>query len=209
MSPNIQYRPATADDFTGVVDIFLASMNVAIFTAVTDPQALRHMAGLFLARDFQKAGYIQVAESGGTLCGVLIGTTDKVSQPALEFDAVPWVNACEAALKQTPAGCQVLHDIKGSSDPTLLSKSAALSDCDSELVFFSASPDYRRCGIGSQLVKNFEAFLKARGACKYYLYSDSLCTYQFYDSYGFQRVEKRQNDFNPDVDNYTYTRVVA
>ncbi|GHC31010.1 hypothetical protein GCM10010082_26570 [Kushneria pakistanensis] len=183
-------------------------MNVAIFTAVTDPEALRHMATLFLAKDFQKANYIQVAEVDETLCGVLIGTTEKVSQSALEFNAEPWVEASEEALKRTAAGRQVLHDLEGSSDPTLMPKSTVLSDCDSELVFFSSALGHRRCGIGSQLVRNFEAFLKACGARKYYLYSDSLCTYQFYDNNGYQRVEQKQNTFDPCIENYTYTKKV-
>ncbi len=101
---NIQYRPASADDFARVVDIFVTNMNVAIFTAVTDQTALRDMAIMFLAKDFQNADYLQVAECNDTLCGVLIGTTDRASHKAVDLDAEPLVKHAHEALTQSVAG---------------------------------------------------------------------------------------------------------
>ncbi|MCM5705695.1 hypothetical protein [Larsenimonas salina] len=204
---NIHYRPATTDDFDAIVELFLDTMNLSLFTSVTDREALRHMAILFLAKDLHNANHIDIAECEGELCGVLMGTTRKAVKKALRFDPDPWLEAADAALSCTPEGQNVLDDLEQSLE-ALPPKSRAVSDCDSELVFFSTRPRYRRRRVGSTLIRQFEAFLYARGACKYYLYSDSLCTYQFYDANGFERVERMQNTFNPDIENYTYVKPV-
>ena len=183
-------------------------MNLSIFTSSTDKDALRNLAVIFLANDFRNASYIRVAECHGEVCGVLIGITRAVPTKALDFDSKPLVKQAKANLRGFDEGVKVLSDLTKNNGPMPASNNSAISDCDSELVFFSTNAKYRRHKIGSTLIAGFEAFLQECNAKKYFLYSDSLCTYQYYDNNGFQRVEKKQNTFNPAVENYTYVKGV-
>lgn len=206
---NIEYRPASADDFDAIVEIFLANMNLSIFTTSTDTDALRNLAVIFLANDFRHASYMQIAECQGEICGVLIGVTRTLPTKALVFDSKPLVKQAKANLRSFEEGVKVLSDLAKNKSPISFTSNSAISDCDSELVFFSTNAKYRRHKIGSTLMTGFETFLKECNAKKYFLYSDSLCTYQFYDNNGFQRVEKKQNIFNPAVENYTYVKEIV
>lgn len=55
---------------------------------------------------------------------------------------------------------------------------------DGEIIFFAANPESKGKGIGSALLSEFE---KQNPGKLFYLYTDSGCTYQFYEKRGFKR----------------------
>ena len=59
---------------------------------------------------------------------------------------------------------------------------------DGEILFFGVDKNTRGKGIGTLLLKEFEKFEKGK---KIYLYTDSDCTYQFYEKRGFSREQER------------------
>ncbi|MCM1237592.1 MAG: GNAT family N-acetyltransferase [Ruminococcus flavefaciens] len=59
---------------------------------------------------------------------------------------------------------------------------------DGEIIFLAADPDCGIKGIGTKLLLELEK--RERGK-KVYLYTDSACTYQFYEHRGFERVGER------------------
>lgn len=59
---------------------------------------------------------------------------------------------------------------------------------DGELVFLAADPAAQNCGVGTQLLTEFE---RREAEKTVYLYTDDKCTYQFYDHRGFERVGER------------------
>ncbi|MFR0621058.1 GNAT family N-acetyltransferase [Limosilactobacillus mucosae] len=76
---------------------------------------------------------------------------------------------------------------------------------DGEIKFLVADPNLKGQGIGSQLLAEFERRAKKKTI---YLYTDSNCTYQFYDYRGFKRVGQRQLDFGKDFfECYLYAKV--
>ncbi len=60
---------------------------------------------------------------------------------------------------------------------------------DGEINFLAADPDCKIKGIGTALLSAFEK--DERGKIVY-LYTDSACTYQFYEHRGFERSGERQ-----------------
>lgn len=59
---------------------------------------------------------------------------------------------------------------------------------DGEIVFLAADPECGVKGIGTALLSAFE---KEEAGKLIYLYTDSACTYQFYEHRGFTRSETR------------------
>lgn len=55
----------------------------------------------------------------------------------------------------------------------------------SELILFMVDPRFQRRGLGRQLIKRFEAALIHKKKKHYYLFTDSQCTYSFYNANGF------------------------
>lgn len=59
---------------------------------------------------------------------------------------------------------------------------------DGEILFLAVDLNAGIKGVGSALLKAFEGTMKGK---TFYLNTDDVCTYQFYEHRGFQRVEER------------------
>lgn len=59
---------------------------------------------------------------------------------------------------------------------------------DGQIIFLAANPDIRIKSIGTLLLKELERREKGKLV---YLYTDSGCTYQFYEHRGFERVGEK------------------
>ena len=202
----IQYRRATPEDFTAIVDLFVVNMNLSVFTTATDKQVLKQLAILFLAKDCHRATFIQVAEYDDIICGVVIGVTKEDSYKALPFDDEPIIVQIEQKLGLSEQGQQVLIDLQKKETAGAKRKKV---DFDSELQFFCVYPDYRRHRIGATLIQAFETYLVAQGADTYALHTDTLCTYQYYDNNGYQRVDEYPNHLNPQIMHFTYIKLLS
>ena len=70
---------------------------------------------------------------------------------------------------------------------------------DGEIIFLVADPDAKIKGIGTKLLEEYEKREKGK---LIYLYTDNMCTYQFYEHRGFERVQEKdivlklKNDVN-------------
>jgi len=201
----IQYRRATPEDFAAIGDLFVVNMNLSVFTTATDKQILKQLATLFLAKDCHRATFIQVAEYDDIICGVVIGVTKQDPHKALSFDDKPIIDQIENKLRLSEQGRQVLSDLQKKETAGAKRKTV---NFDSELQFFCVDPKYRRHRIGATLIQTFETYLVAQGADTYALHTDTLCTYQYYDNNGYQRVDQYPNDPNPQIINYTYSKVL-
>jgi ribosomal protein S18 acetylase RimI-like enzyme len=202
----IQYRRATPEDFTAIVNLFVVNMNLSVFTTATDKQVLKQLATLFLAKDCHRATFIQVAEYDDIICGVVIGVTKEGPHKALLFDNKPIIDQIESKLRLSEQGLQVLSDLQKKETAGAKRKKV---NFDSELQFFCVDPDYRRHRIGATLIQAFEAYLVAQGADTYALHTDTLCTYQYYDNNGYQRVDEYPNHLNPQIMHYTYVKSLS
>lgn len=65
----------------------------------------------------------------------------------------------------------------------------AASGCDErfELVLFAVEPGARGLGVGGALIADAERYLASRGARTYFLYTDTGCTWGFYEHRGLRR----------------------
>ncbi|PYE38626.1 GNAT family N-acetyltransferase [Psychrobacter fozii] len=202
----IQYRRATPEDFSAIVDLFVVNMNLSVFTSATDKRVLKQLATLFLAKDCHHATFIQVAEYGDIICGVVIGVTKQDPHKALSFDEKPIIDQIEKKLSLSEQGQQVLKELR---EPETADTKWKNNNFDSELQFFCVDPNYRRHRIGATLIQAFETYLIAQGADTYALHTDTLCTYQYYDNNGYQRVNQYPNDLNPQIMHYTYVKSLS
>lgn len=84
-----------------------------------------------------------------------------------------------------------MKDSKGGYDDTneeLLSDYLKKHSPDGEIVFLAANPDLKIKGIGSKLLKEFERREQGK---EVFLFTDSGCTYQFYERRGFERKKEK------------------
>lgn len=70
---------------------------------------------------------------------------------------------------------------------------------DNELILFINDPSVRGQGVGATMLRRFEDYLRANDARDYYLFTDTTCTYGYYERHGFERVALC-NDIEADED---------
>lgn len=132
------------------------------------------------------------APEPGTLLGLVLGRFDDIEPPAASVEH--WQSIAETSVKLMSAGTDaakaalslevgipVIHE-------RLHADAGERMPENNELLLFIVSPDARGLGVGTTLLKRFEAHLKARGARSYYLMTDESCSYGYYDRHGFQRI---------------------
>lgn len=61
-----------------------------------------------------------------------------------------------------------------------------------ELCLFIVDEEMRGKGIGKKLFNTFKGHLRSNGRKDFYLFTDSLCTYGFYDKHGMNRLAARE-----------------
>lgn len=59
---------------------------------------------------------------------------------------------------------------------------------DGEIIFLAANPDIPIKGIGTRLLNELQKRVQGK---EIYLFTDSACTYQFYEKRGFQRQKEK------------------
>ncbi|PNH77883.1 hypothetical protein [Vibrio diazotrophicus] len=104
---HIHYRKAVQQDFETIAGMFAANMDLSVFTSVKDTSSLEHLATIFIACDFMRSTFIEIAEHDGKICGVILGSTRLTREKAVEFDYKGIVKQAKAALQTTAAGQQM------------------------------------------------------------------------------------------------------
>lgn len=77
----------------------------------------------------------------------------------------------------------------GEANEEMLTEYKKVNNPDGEMNFFVVDPKYVGMGIGTELLKVFEEREKGK---EVFLFTDSGCTYQFYDQRGFVRDKERE-----------------
>ncbi|WP_307980010.1 GNAT family N-acetyltransferase [uncultured Senegalimassilia sp.] len=75
------------------------------------------------------------------------------------------------------------------ADRDLLEQSGC--DPDFELVLFAVSDKARGLGIGSTLMGHAQGYLAAQGASKAFIFTDTDCTWEYYEHRGMRRAAER------------------
>ena len=81
---------------------------------------------------------------------------------------------------------------------------------DGVLSLFIVSEKAQGYGIGTELMKRFQNYLKEQDVEKFYLFTDSFCNYGYYDYLGFKRKNKKlikylRNNKKKDLNVYLYS----
>ena len=157
-------------------------------------------AALMLARMLQRSTFALVARDAlGVLMGVALGA---YGAPGEEWTARYEELAAdlEGALRATDGGRLVLgyQDAELACDEELSRKAGPLLENAAEYVLFVTSPAARGKGVGAAMITRFEDYLLAGGIGGYWLFTDTGCTYDWYDRHGFRRVAMTTPELHPD-----------
>ena len=186
----IEYRPMNIEDADRIGTILaetwheLAEGDLARLHGVIDfaTYALRHT-------------YSQVAVMDGVVQGVVLA---RAGMPDAS-DVKAWEELRDRAYAQADAidkaATDELRDFltaEYAADDELLAESGC--NPDFELVVFIVSAATRGHGVGSKLLADAQAYLAQAGGEAGYLFTDTTCTWEYYEHRGMTRRAERTYD---------------
>lgn len=149
-------------------------------------KVLRNLYGrYFWYLETNRATQIIAAYEDDTLAGVLLAeingeTTKYYSKWRAMY--VKFVEFVQRLFYKDSAG---LYD---EVNKEMFAKYKKTNSPDGEIIFLAANPDVKTKGIGTMLLSELEKREKGK---QIYLYTDTACTYQFYEHRGFDCVGEK------------------
>lgn len=180
---NIELKELEKKDYKKAIKFAVKGMH---FNMYIENKYIAYLYGkYFLYSEMLKATQIISAYNGDEFLGLLISKVNNEKRVFYSLSKKIYVDIFDfiqhkffkSSAGEYAIACEeMLNDLKREKNP------------DGEIVFLAADPDAKIKGIGTKLLEEYEK--RERGKL-IYLYTDDMCTYQFYDHRGFQRVGER------------------
>lgn len=157
----------------------------------TFEEELKREAGLqSLASFLCRATFIRVAEYHGEVVGIVAASSGNPSQESLDYWHSLEKDSLERVKNSFP---EVEKNLVAYYTRFEAAHDNMLSQCDDlglELTLFAVSEKSRGLGVGTNLYKQALAYFAEIGAKRMYLFTDTDCTWQYYEHRGMKRVAK-------------------
>ena len=139
----------------------------------------------FLYLELNRATQVIAAYEGDELAGVLLAEIKGEKPAQYSFFRNIYVKVFNLLQHIVAHGAVVDYD---EANRRMLAEFKSRVKTDGELIFLAANPDIKGKGTGTVLLN--ELTRREEGK-QIYLFTDSGCTYQFYEHRGFDKVAKR------------------
>jgi len=188
---HVTYRPYRKADAERAKQLINQAFFIHRYTGGEGP-LLATALEVDLRQSLSHSSFAEVAELDGKVVGVLMGRV--VGQPHL-----PPHRANMLRLWFTVAKMRIIgrHQTNGVSQFFAFSKAykklmkqavAERGPLGSEITVFAVDSAMRGAGVGKHLYRDFCAQLKQSENSKFYLFTDTLCSFEFYEKQGMERA---------------------
>lgn len=186
----IQYRPYLEQDAQDVKAIINQAFSIDRF--VNEPRVVGSALEVGLRTCLLGSTYAHVAVQDGRVVGILMGRVagrDRLPGRVVNRARL-WGSTAKAAVLGAAQYRSLLQMSRLESVYADLRK-ATTSPTTDELTLFAVDAATRGLGIGQRLYDGYLAHLRAHGRSDFYLYTDTRCTYGFYEKQGMRRAAEK------------------
>ncbi|MGW8816069.1 GNAT family N-acetyltransferase [Gordonia terrae] len=184
---DISYRPYRSTDAEDVKKIIDEAFFIHRY--VRGRRVLDSALEVYLREQLVASTWSRVAEKDGHVVGIILGRVD--GEPHLPERATNrallWAHTARAAVLGLPQ----LKSLRGFfAYESVAHRLGARTGrpLDDELTLFAVASTTRGHGVGAALYRAFLDHLRGRGRSDFHLYTDSLCTFGFYERQGMSRA---------------------
>lgn len=176
----LEIRDLNKRDYRKAIEFAVKGMHFDRY--INKEPALSAYGRYFLYLELQRATHVFAAYMGTRLVGVLIADLRNEEKKYRSLWRSLYVGLVKLGMKCMAAGGADLYD---AANQKMYEQYTQQAEPDGEICFLAADNTVRGQGIGTRLLQALTE--KARGK-RVYLYTDSNCTYQFYEHRGFQKI---------------------
>lgn len=193
---NMILRPICRKDYKAIENIIRKTWKYD--SLCSNPKDAGHMASLYLRSCLRRANYSLVAAEGERVLGVILADCHAAAHPKSFYKALSQGWAV-LSLFTTKTGRKLgsFFEVFDRTDQELLKETCC--NFDAEICLFAMEEEARGRGAGKRLFKEALNHMKRQRAKKFYLFTDSSCTWQFYEKRGMVRLGEKVVEIRPDV----------
>lgn len=184
----IQLRPLTKADYPAAENIIRQTWHYDDIckSSVT----ARRLARLYLRGCLMGATYSCVAEMDGQILGLILARSDHDKMKGKLRAGLSEAGAVIALLsgREGRKVCKMFGGFSKIDDELLKSTG---DNFDGEVCLFAVTEAARGLGIGKMLFGAMKAYMYSQHVKNIYLFTDTTCTYQFYEKRGLRRLAGR------------------
>ena len=184
---NIVYRPYQPQDAEDIKKIINEAFYIHRY--VTGRLVLDSALEIYLRERLLASTWTRVAVQDERVVGIIMGQVD--GQPRL---GGRFTNRLLTRAHTLRAGSLGLPQWKSMRQSSAFDRvygelrKKTPSPLTDELTLFAVDSSTRGLGIGKTLYRDYLDHLRSLGRSDFYLYTDSLCTFQFYEKQGMTRT---------------------
>lgn len=199
----VEIRMLDKRDYKKAMEFAIKGMH---FTWYTNSRILLSLyTRYFLYLELNKATQILAAYEGDTLLGLLLAEMYREKPVHTSKFQQIYVKVADWLQDTFVAAADDYADVNDKMHEDLVKA----YEPDGELCFFAVAPEAGGKGVGTALLNEL---IKREKGKRIYLYTDSACTYQFYESRGFERFAQQHVEFQLDkkvsLDCFLYRRTL-
>ncbi len=190
----IEYKPLRKENYDALYRLI---ESVWGYHDYTDDEATRQLfVHLDALHSFIESNYGELAYLNGEVVGALLGTTKKRSNPLANLRMKTQLFI--ASFKLLAKG---KHAAQGLNAFRRIGKIYKQMEKDAEKMhaevkLFVTHPGAQGRGIGTKLMDTFLTHVRNKGIERVFLFTDTDCTYQYYDHKNFTRLDAKALTFD-------------
>ncbi|MGI6105187.1 MAG: GNAT family N-acetyltransferase [Raoultibacter sp.] len=184
----LEIKELNPKDFKRAIDFAIEGMHFDRY--VENKVALRLYGRYFLYLELERSTQALAAYMGEDLVGVLLAEINGEAKHLSSFWRKIYIKAFEAVMNILLRGESDVYD---EANKAMYAEYLKRASPDGEICFLAADPTIQGKGIGAQLLEELTEREKGK---LIFLYTDSNCTYQFYERKGFERAVEKQIEMN-------------
>ena len=170
-------------DYHKAIDFAIKGMHFDRY--MDSPFLLKLYGRYFFYMEMNRAAHIFAAYDGDILCGLLMA--EVYGKPVCHHAKTEqWYVSFFKKLQKLYTGGADIYD---QANRLMYQTYRRSHNPDGELIFLAADPNNGRKGTGSLLLAELE---RREPGKEIFLYTDSNCTYQFYEHWGFERTAQQE-----------------
>ncbi|WP_310603651.1 GNAT family N-acetyltransferase [Anaerosporobacter sp.] len=176
----IELKELERKDYKKAIDFAVKGMHFNQY--IENKKELYLYGKYFLYMEMQRATQMVAAYMGENLVGLVLADVKGESKRYQSIGKGLYVKVMELIMKV------IVKDPVSSYDKAnkkMLQEYKENANLDGEICFVVADPTIQGKGIGSYMMKELE---RREAGKRLYLFTDSNCTYHFYEHRGFERV---------------------
>lgn len=188
------YRPYEDRDAEGVMAIINDAFHIHRYTRRRHLE--RSALENYLDGCLQASSYARVAVLGGKIVGVVMGRAQgdpflpgRARRRARALAAKTWLATVGLPQWRTLRFFCIFERLYEKLYAEV--RRAGTWSLSDEVTLFAVHSTARGRGVGSTLYRDLMTHLRERGRTEVFLYTDELCTYQFYERVGLVRAAER------------------